>query len=152
QTMNFGEFAQAARVQAASLRAAGLKTGDTIVLVMPQGIPLLVAFAGAMRLGAAPAILAYPNFKTGPAKYSSGLSGVLANLKAPMVVAQDDLTEALLMEHLLRTDGSKTKIVRSASISDDNRSWLSDDDSSLPALPSDPDCVAFIQHSAGTTG
>jgi fatty-acyl-CoA synthase len=142
QTMTFGDFTRFARVQAAHLHARGLRAGDPIVLVMPQGIPLLAAFAGAMQLGAAPAILAYPNFKTDPAKYSSGLAGVLANLKAPMVVVQDDSTEALLMEHLRTAEG--TAIVRSATPSEEQPL--------LPSLPSDPNRVAFIQHSAGTTG
>jgi fatty-acyl-CoA synthase len=142
QTMTFGEFTRFASLQAECLRAHGLRRRDTVVLVMPQGIPLLATFAGAMLLGAVPAILAYPNFKTDPAKYSSGLAGVLANLTAPMVVVQNESTETLLLDHLPRNAG--TQIVRSA--------VLSDDRPGLRNLPSEPEAIAFIQHSAGTTG
>jgi fatty-acyl-CoA synthase len=142
QTMTFGEFTRFACLQAERLRAHGLGPQDTVVLVMPQGIPLLATFVGGMLLGAVPAILAYPNFKTDPAKYSSGLSGVLANLKAPMVVVQNESTESLLAEYLPRNGGAK--IVRSA--------VLSDRRPALPDPPSRPERIAFIQHSAGTTG
>jgi acyl-CoA synthetase (AMP-forming)/AMP-acid ligase II len=142
QTMTFGEFTRFACLQAERLRARGLRPQDTVVLVMPQGIPLLATFAGAMLVGAVPAILAYPNFKTDPAKYSSGLAGVLANLKAPMVAVQDESTEMLLGDHLPRNDG--TQIVCSVALSDERPR--------LPNLPSEPERVAFIQHSAGTTG
>ena len=122
QTMTFGEFTRFACLQAERLRAHGLRPQDTVVLVMPQGIPLLATFAGAMLLGAVPAILAYPNFKTDPAKYSSGLAGVLANLKAPMVAVQDESTETLLRDHLPRNDGAQ--IVRSAALSDEQGQGL----------------------------
>jgi len=141
-TLTFGEFTRFACLQAEQLRAHGLGSQDTVVLVMQQGFPLLATFAGAMLLGAVPAILAYPNFKTDPAKYSTGLSGVLANLKAPIVVVQDESTETLLIDHLPRTSG--TRIVRSA--------VLSSGRPPMPDIPPDPDRIAFIQHSAGTTG
>src|SRR5206468_9063174 len=106
-TLTFGEFARFACLQADQLRAHGLGSQDTVVLVMQQGVPLLAAFAGAMLLGAVPAILAYPNFKTDPAKYSAGLAGVLANLKAPIVAVQDEATETLLSAHLPRNSGAQ---------------------------------------------
>jgi acyl-coenzyme A synthetase/AMP-(fatty) acid ligase len=50
QTVTFGEFTRFATAQAAELDAHGLKCKDTVVLVMPQGIPLLATFAGAVML------------------------------------------------------------------------------------------------------
>ncbi|PWT81675.1 MAG: hypothetical protein C5B57_10030 [Blastocatellia bacterium] len=142
QTMTFGDFTRFACLQAEKLQRHGLRSADTVVLVMPQGIPLLATFAGAMLLGAVPAILAYPNFKTDPAKYSSGLAGVLANLRAPMVVVDNESTERLLSEHLPKQD--PTLIVRSAPLSDDRPPF--------PEFGREPERIAFIQHSAGTTG
>src|SRR5713101_3192893 len=89
QTVTFGEFIRFAKLQAADFHAHGLRSGDRVILIMPQGIPLMVAFAGAMLLGAVPAILAYPNFKADPIKYSSGLAGVSENLQARLVVLND---------------------------------------------------------------
>jgi acyl-CoA synthetase (AMP-forming)/AMP-acid ligase II len=70
--VTFGEFIHLAKLQAAEFLTQGLGAGDRIILIMPQGISLMTAFAGAMMLGAVPAILAYPNFKADPDKYAAG--------------------------------------------------------------------------------
>ncbi len=88
-----------ARVQALLLRDNGVSVGDRVVLIMPQGIPLMATFAGAMLLGAVPAILAYPNFKVEPSKYRFGLAGVTANLHAKAVVIDNAFPDDLL-EHV----------------------------------------------------
>src|SRR5437016_1327727 len=86
ETVTFGEFIQRAKSQAANLHSEGLRAGDTVILILPQSIHLMAAFAGAMLLGAVPTILAYPNFKADPIKYSSGLSGVSQILNARLLV------------------------------------------------------------------
>ena len=68
ESVTFGEFVHLATSQAAVCHARGVAQGDTIVIVMPQGIPLMATFVGAMLLGAVPTILAYPNFKVDPDK------------------------------------------------------------------------------------
>jgi len=141
QTVTFGEFINSALVQAAYFQKQGLGPGDTIILIMPQGIPLMTAFAGAMLLGAAPAILAYPNFKIEPAKYRFGLAGVSANLRARLLVLDQAFPEELLA-HV--TIGDNARLVRCVN-----------DYSPLAVVPESsfaPDRLAFIQHSAGTTG
>jgi acyl-CoA synthetase (AMP-forming)/AMP-acid ligase II len=143
QTVTFGEFRTAAERQAQQLEKCGLSRLDRVVLIMPQGIPLMTNFAAVMLLGATPSILAYPNFKTDPVKYSSGLAGVSANLKARLVVVDDAFPSEVLDSVTLAED---TQIVRS-----------SDSVGSCAALPLrhlelEPDTLAFIQHSAGTTG
>ncbi len=90
RAVTFGEFLRLAKLQAAEFLAQGLLAGDRIILIMPQGIPLMTAFAGAMMLGAVPAILAYPNFKADPDKYAAGLTGVTQNLKARLIVVDEE--------------------------------------------------------------
>ncbi len=140
-TVTFGEFIQQARQQAAVLLAEGVEPGDTVILIMPQGIQLMASFAAAMLVGAIPTILAYPNFKIEPAKYRYGLAGVTRNLKARLTFL-DEKFPADLSGHV-NVEGAK--IVRSVEVSDVAVS-------SLPEIIPTPDQVAFIQHSAGTTG
>jgi acyl-CoA synthetase (AMP-forming)/AMP-acid ligase II len=142
QTVTFGEFARIACLQAEGLRGQGLRSAETVILVMPQGIPLMATFAGAILLGAVPAILAYPNFKTDPVKYSSGLAGVLATLEAPLVVVDSEPAETLLLKHLPKN--TRARIVRIAPFSDDRPRF--------PDISREPERIAFIQHSSGTTG
>ncbi len=142
ERITFGEFRRRAQLQAAMLRQNGVGSGDRVVLIMPQGIPLMAAFAGSMLLGAVPAILAYPNFKVDPAKYRFGLEGVTANLQARAVVIDNDFPDDLL-EHVSLT--GDTLLLRAAT---------HDGDVDVEFVQPDftSDSLAFIQHSAGTTG
>lgn len=142
RSATFGEFTAQALGFAAQLETAGLRPRDTVVLLLPQGIPLMAAFAGAMMLGAVPAILAYPNFKIEPAKYRFGLSGVTANLNARLIVLDEAFPDDLL-EHVDLGHGSR--VVRCTTAA-------APAGFALPPHPADPGAVAFIQHSAGTTG
>jgi fatty-acyl-CoA synthase len=142
ETVTFGEFRSRAQVQAALLQANGVGAGDRVVLIMPQGILLMTAFAGSMMLGAVPAILAYPNFKVEPGKYRFGLAGVTANLRARAIVIDKDFPDDLL-EHV--SLGDDAQLLRAATCD-------SVGEIKLPETRPTPDSLAFIQHSAGTTG
>jgi acyl-CoA synthetase (AMP-forming)/AMP-acid ligase II len=141
--VTFGDFRRQTRKQASFLRQQGVRCGDRVVFVMPQGIALMTAFAGSMMLGALPAILAYPNVKLEPQKYSSGLRGVSANLNAAYVVTDESLPDELVSE--LTTIGT-SKLIRSPN-SIETFGELSPEDATTH-----PHGLAFIQHSAGTTG
>jgi acyl-CoA synthetase (AMP-forming)/AMP-acid ligase II len=141
ESVTFGEFIGRAQAQAEILHAQGAGPGDTFILIMPQGIALMAAFAGAMLLGAIPAILAYPTFKVEPTKYRFGLAGVSANLKAKLVVIDESFPDELLghvnlSEHCTVVRAGTGKATSAF----------------VPTIPHSADRLAFIQHSAGTTG
>jgi acyl-CoA synthetase (AMP-forming)/AMP-acid ligase II len=110
---------------------------------MPQGIAAMTTFVGAMMLGAVPAYLAYPNFKIEPSKYRFGLAGVTANLGAKIVVIDGKFPDEMLNYVSLEAG---TNLLRAREESG------SADDQTLPVPVIRPEDVAFIQHSAGTTG
>lgn len=143
ETVTFSEFRHRARLQAAALRAEGASCGDRVVIVMPQGIPAMTVFAGAMMLGAVPAFLAYPNEKVDPKKYRLGLTGVTSNLKAKLVVIDRDFPEEMIACVYLDEGATLVRAadVREASTGERGRE-----------APADIHSAAFIQHSAGTTG
>jgi acyl-CoA synthetase (AMP-forming)/AMP-acid ligase II len=141
--VTFGDFRRQTRNQSSFLRQQGVRRGDRVVFVMPQGIALMTAFAGSMMLGALPTILAYPNVKVDPRKYSSGLRGMTANLKADYVVTDESLPEELNRE--LTVTGT-SKLIRSPN-SSESFGEVSPED-----VTSHPHGLAFVQHSAGTTG
>ena len=109
EEVTFAEFRRRSRVQAALLRDHHVAVGDRVVLIMPQGIPAMTTFVGAMMLGAVPAILAYPNFKVDAAKYRHGLAGVTANLAAKVVVIDEEFP-ADLLDHVHLGNG--TELIR----------------------------------------
>ena len=141
QSVTFAQFLAQAKAYASNFRTHNLRSGDTIILVMPQGISLMAAFVGSMLLGAVPAILAYPNFKVEPAKYRFGLAGVSANLSARLVVLDEAFPEELLGHVAI---GGATELLRCAEVLEQ--------DAELRLPNAEPKDIAFIQHSAGTTG
>jgi acyl-CoA synthetase (AMP-forming)/AMP-acid ligase II len=103
----------------------------------------MTTFVGAMMLGAVPAFLAYPNFKFEASKYRSGLAGVTANLGAKIVIIDEEFPGDLLGHVSLTAD---TKLFRASNTAE------SCNEEELPGIEIDADSLAFIQHSAGTTG
>lgn len=124
------------------LHDRGIVAGDRIVVIMPQGIPAMTAFVGAMMLGAVPTFLAYPNFKVEPSKYRSGLAGVTANLGAKAVLIDNEFPQEMQECVTLADD---TLLVRAA-----DTLQRTGDEAPKPTISHDS--LAFIQHSAGTTG
>jgi fatty-acyl-CoA synthase len=143
ESVTFAEFRRRARLQARVLHDQGVSPGDRVIVVMPQGIPAMTAFVGAMMLGAVPAFLAYPNFKVEPSKYRSGLAGVTANLNAKVVVIDDEFPEEMLCYVSLH---DRTTLLRASASS------VPGGDIDLPEFEHASENLAFIQHSAGTTG
>ncbi|MFZ3211158.1 MAG: AMP-binding protein [Terriglobales bacterium] len=143
ETVTFGEFCRRACVQARVFRDHGLSAGSRVVIIMPQSISAMASFVGAMMLGAVPAFLAYPNFKIDPSKYRSGLAGVTANIRAQAVVIDDEFPDDML-SHVSLDDG--TRLLRTG----DGRSPGVKEE--LPGPEIQAAGLAFIQHSAGTTG
>jgi acyl-CoA synthetase (AMP-forming)/AMP-acid ligase II len=141
ETATFGEFRLRAWGQAAVLREHGVLAGDRVIVIMPQSIAAMTAFVGAMLLGAVPAFLAYPNFKVEPEKYRSGLAGVSANLRAKVVVIDDEFPDDLLGHIAL---GSGTELIRASRTHVEAVETIE--------LDRPGENLAFIQHSAGTTG
>jgi fatty-acyl-CoA synthase len=140
EAVTFGEFRQRARFQAEALRDRGVTRGDRVIVVMPQGIAAMSVFAGSMMLGAVPGFLAYPNFKIEPSKYRAGLAGVTANLNAKAVVIDSGFPDEML-GHVSLTE--QTILLRASEVRSTGESFAFD-------YPSES--LAFIQHSAGTTG
>ncbi len=142
ETVSFGEFRRLARLQADVLAEHGLVPGDRVVLIMPQGISAMTSFVAAMMLGAVPTFLAYPNFKVESSKYRSGLIGVTANLAAKAVIIDQAFPEEMLDCVNL---GSEARLIRAG---EEIRST----EHSKAIADIDAEHLAFIQHSAGTTG
>ncbi len=143
ETISFGAFRSRASAHAQLLHEAGVAAGDRVIVILPQSIAAMAVFAGAMMLGAVPAFLAYPNFKVEPSKYRAGLAGVTANLGATVVVIDRDFPDEFL-EHI--SVGDKATILRASEES------LTPGQVGLPGIEISGENIAFIQHSAGTTG
>ncbi|MFQ5739484.1 MAG: AMP-binding protein [Acidobacteriota bacterium] len=142
-TCTFGDFLALARAFARLYQDRGLGVGETVILIMPQGVQLMAGFAGALLLGAIPTILAYPNFKVEPEKYRTGLSGVTRNIQARLTVLDEAFSNHLL-QHIAGAGDSDILRLR--------ESDLMGSPPEEAVVRPNQDQVAFLQHSAGTTG
>ena len=113
---------------------------------MPQSIAAMTVFAAAMMLGAVPAFLAYPNFKIEPAKYRSGLAGSHRESQCQGGGDRRRFPEEMLACVAL---GRETKLIRAG---DDRSTADRAIDCRRLRRISTLESLAFIQHSAGTTG
>jgi fatty-acyl-CoA synthase len=143
ETVTFAEFRERARLQEKILREHGVTPGDRVIVIMPQGVPAMTAFVGAMMSGAVPAFLAYPNFKVEASKYRSGLAGVTANLSAKVVLIDERFPDEMLAYVSLDHQTTLLRVSDTAALGEQIQ---------LPAIERRSDGLAFIQHSAGTTG
>lgn len=152
-TVTFGEFREQARGHACALRDAGVARRDRVVVIMPQSTAAMTTFVGAMMIGAVPAFLAYPNFKVEASKYRAGLAGVSSNLSARAVVIDEEFPEDML-QHVSLADGTNLLRVRErlCAAGSTGESPVSTQLNSLDTIDIDSSELAFIQHSAGTTG
>jgi len=142
ETVTFAEFRRRARLQARVLRDHAVNVGDRVIIIMPQSISAMTTFVGAMMLGAVPTFLAYPNFKVEASKYRSGLAGVTANLKAKAVVIDQEFPDDMLGHVSL---SQETTLLRARDLRDSGGEGE-------PPMENHGESLAFIQHSAGTTG
>ncbi len=144
-SVTFGEFRERVRCESSALRGHGVSAGDRVVILIPQGIAAMTAFVASMMIGAIPAFLAYPNFKVEAAKYREGLAGVTANLGAKAVILDKEFPEDMLAYVAV---GTQTSLIRTGQ----EGKCSSASGGRASEAPIQGEDLAFIQHSAGTTG
>lgn len=143
QFITTGELHRAALGYATAFAAQGIFPGDLVVLVMRHSRELLSSFLGALYLGAIPSIFPYLTEKLDPAIYERRVRTLVAESGARAVTALPDLAEA--MGGLLADVGCR--VISTAEI--ERRGWA---DCGFRPVPADPDDIAVVQYTSGTTG
>jgi acyl-CoA synthetase (AMP-forming)/AMP-acid ligase II len=137
-TVTRGAFAALTARYAAALRALGIGERDLVVIAHTQSLEAIAAFWACLRLGAIPSMFPTLTEKLDPAIYMRSIAELVALSGVRAVFTTDDFAPAL-RPHL-------TCPVHAAA------------DLTLEAAPPppphtpDPEVIAFLQHSSGTTG
>lgn len=132
----------AAHRRAAGLHARGIRPGQVVGLVLPQGIELIQTWLGCLILGAIPTILPPPGIRQPRELWHQNLRHVVTYAGARALVHAPDLPQEL--------SSFDEPLPDSASfISVDQ---LLTTDAQLDPPPTHPDQVILLQHSSGTTG
>ena len=124
-------------------RERGLGPGDRIVVILPHGINLYVAYLGAVLAGCVPTMFHFPSPKLSREAYLETLGLLLKSAHASLVVTYDDLAPDI--RQTIEAEHMASQVCTEADVS---QGPLADVPIALPR----PNDIAFLQYSSGTTG
>jgi fatty-acyl-CoA synthase len=143
---NWGSLGQASAFYAARLKEAGVGKGDVCALIMRHNPNFYPVYMAISRLGALPAVLAYPNPRLHPDKFRQGLEGMARRSGLSWVVTERELEPTV--RPILAEPGSTIRELVFP-LEWDNREMVPSDLAYPPVRPEEP---CLLQHSSGTTG
>ncbi|POZ51255.1 non-ribosomal peptide synthetase [Methylovulum psychrotolerans] len=135
-TLSYGELDSQARRIAAKLLALGVP-GDRAVLLYPQGLDYIAAFFGCLYAG----VIAVPAYPPKNQRHLPRLHGIIADCQAALILTQQALIPSL---QALFGDAVTVPIVATEALGEAGLTG------GLPAT--DPQGVAFLQYTSGSTG
>jgi acyl-CoA synthetase (AMP-forming)/AMP-acid ligase II/acyl carrier protein len=141
--LSWAELERRSRAYADHYAAAGARRGDVVVICLRHGPSLQPAFLGAMQAGCVPSFVPFPTPKQDPDLYWHEHRALFDRVRPPVVLTYEENAEklgAVLPEET-------TLLVDSRRVVDRALDTLRQ----AEALP-EPDDVALLQHSSGTTG
>jgi acyl-CoA synthetase (AMP-forming)/AMP-acid ligase II len=124
----------------ALLAQAGTSPGEIVVIILDHGIDAHAAFIGAMLIGGVPAFMPSPNIKQDSALYWRQHREVFAHTMPGAILVSDPLRDAVA-EAAAATGAVVLAVSAVEALAP----------ATLGPLP-EPDAVALLQHSSGTTG
>jgi acyl-CoA synthetase (AMP-forming)/AMP-acid ligase II len=134
-----GDVASLARGHMAALLEAGAKPGSIALIFLPHTPHLYGAFLGAMTAGIIPSFMPCPTPKQDPALYWSSHLKLLERIGDCTIISD--------AHHIAQMRSSGLAGARIVDIAD-----VKPVDCTSPLVKTEPDAVAFLQHSSGTTG
>ncbi|MCZ4119622.1 AMP-binding protein [Streptomyces sp. H39-S7] len=145
----YPELAAAAHRAGAAMRAAGVRPGDVVCLLMPTGLPCLAALFGAWAAGATISPLPPPAFQTDDA-YVEHIAAILEQAAPALLVASGEF-DALAARAMTRA-GLPGRPWTPQEITDGpSEPEGSVPDGARPVAPP-PEAVALLQFTSGSTG
>ena len=131
-------------------RSAGLSAGDRIVVIQRHSADLYASFLGGVLGGFVPAMFAFPSPKFSQAEYFRTIRTLLENADARALVTYPELRDRLAT--MPGTLPSNVSVCTGADLPDRGLDEAGDDGGLSAMPPLDPDDIAFLQYSSGTTG
>src|SRR5664279_553256 len=142
-TLTYGELAIRARKLARGLIARDVVPGDRVALMLPTSIDFFIAFFGILYAGAIPVPI-YPPMRLSQLEdHLRRQIGILRNAGACMLIT---MPEGQRLAGLLRAQVETMRTVESVTGVDASAAPVE-----LPQVK-DPDSVALIQYTSGSTG
>lgn len=131
-------FREAVNAYATALRGLGVESGDLVIIAHTQNLESIYLFWGCLLLGAVPSMFPTLTEKLDPDVYIGNMAALIRLSGAAAILTTDSFAP------VLRT-AVTTPVYGSLALPTDHADIQ-------PLLPPDPDSIAFLQHSSGTTG
>jgi fatty-acyl-CoA synthase len=154
QALTFRALMQGAAGYAAAYAAAGVQPGEVVVLILQHGEALVYAYWGALLAGVVPSIMPFLTEKLAPEKYRQELAALVEITRPAAVVTYPEFAGEVRAavateDSLVSAQGSSVRaILLSDAVAPVGAPVLA----ALPGLARQPDDLALLQHSSGTTG
>src|SRR5215207_7053598 len=131
---------------ARTLARGGIQPGEVVVLILQHGEDLVYAFWGAILHGAVPSIMPFLTEKLSPERYRADLSALISVTKPAAIITYPDF-EGEVRAALQDGDSVRSVIVTGAVDLESKVDFVS-----LSGFQRNPEDIALLQHSSGTTG
>ncbi|WP_191624437.1 AMP-binding protein, partial [Pseudomonas fluorescens] len=142
QDISYGALHQAARAVAAGLQRSGLQAGQTVALMLPTGCDFLHGFFGILLAGGVPVPI-YPPLRLSQIEdHLHRQAGILRNAEAKVLIT---VKEAKLLARLLQPQ--VPSLTRIATVGE-----LTGEGGECITPPRQPEDLAFLQYTSGSTG
>ena len=135
-TITNGEFTLQTQRYGAALRELGIHAKDLVIIAQTQNIESMVAFWGAMLMGAIPSMFPTLTEKLDPDVYMQNMGELVTNSDVRCILTTDEFAPQLRekLDCLVLSSSQIPKVGQ------------------VEAYQAQPDDIAFLQHSSGTTG
>ncbi len=142
ESITVGQLYADALAQASVLKANGIQPGEVVILVLPYCRELLAAFWGTLFAGAIPSIFTYLTPQSDIPTYLERAQHIIERSAAQAAITSVDLSDAL--SNLQSQTGCHIISVEQAAALKTKEV--------TPPHAADPEEIAILQYSSGTTG
>jgi len=144
--ITYDQLLQGANAYASTLRLAGIKPGNVVVLILQHGEDLIYAFWGTILHGAIPSIMPFLTEKLSPERYRADLATLVSVTKPSAIITYPEFEAEI---QLTLSDGdSQCSVLTTDQLA--QKTSLNFD--SLAGFSRNPESIVLLQHSSGTTG
>ena len=145
-TLTYAGLCASAAGYAAELAASGVHPGEVVIIILQHGPALLAAYWGVVLHGAVPAIMPFLTEKLARERYIADLSSLLRITQPAAIITyaafENEVRAALPPDAHVRALLTSEAVAPAAQ-------WSAE---TLAGTRSDPQAMALLQHSSGTTG
>ncbi|MGD0711981.1 MAG: AMP-binding protein [Bacteroidales bacterium] len=144
---SFSDLLKTAKLFSVMLKKSGIKRNDVCALIIQHNPYFYPLYMGVSALGAIPAVLAYPNPRLHPEKFSQGIEGMSQRSGLDWIITESSLVP--ILKPLIERKGSTIKGIHLPLEQSLNAIDIKEYNPPKTIMDSDP---FLLQHSSGTTG